>query len=82
MNLHLVFAYSLFFVGLLDCALAYLLVKNNPLNKNLNKSAAVLALSAGLFALSAGTVYVRDMMGLSYDFFYRFCWIGWFDKNC
>jgi len=77
MNLHFIIANSLFLIALFDGALAFLLIKNNPLNKNLNRAVAMMALPAGLFALFAGIVYVRDFMGLNYDFYYRACWVGW-----
>ena len=77
MNLHLIIANSLFLTALIDGALAFLLIKNNPLNKNINRSVAMVAFSAALFATCAGIVYVRNYLGLNYDLYYRACWIGW-----
>lgn len=77
MNLHLILGYPLFALAVLDAFLAFLLLKNNPQNKNINKVVAILCFTMAVYAVFAGIVYIREWWGLNYDFFYKACWIGW-----
>jgi PAS domain S-box-containing protein len=76
-NVHEIIAYPLFFIAGLELLLGFILLRQNPNNSPVNKSAAAIAFFSSLFALNTGIIYARASLGLPYNFFVRFNWIGW-----
>ncbi len=77
MNLHLILGYPLFALAVLDTFLAFLLLKNNPQNKNINKAVAIVCFTMAAYAVFVGIIYIQEWLGLNFDLFYKACWIGW-----
>ncbi len=77
MNLLGIIGYPLFFIAASELFLGFILLKKNPRRSPVNKTVAVLSFFSAIWCLFTGLVYIRASMGLSYDIFYRACWIGW-----
>jgi PAS domain S-box-containing protein len=77
-NVHEIIAYPLFFIAGLELLLGFILLRHNPNNSPVNKSAAAIAFFSSVFAFNTGIIYARASLGLPYNFFVRFNWIGWF----
>ncbi|MDE2221964.1 MAG: diguanylate cyclase [Candidatus Omnitrophica bacterium] len=76
-HLYFIIGVPLIGIAFLDVVLFYLLFKNNPQNRNLNKSIGLMCLITAAYAFFGGIVYIRGGLGLNYIFFYKCCWIGW-----
>jgi hypothetical protein len=77
-NLHEIIGYPLFLVAGLELLLGFILLRQNPNNSLVHKAAAAIAFFSSVFALNTGIMYARASLGLPYNFFARFNWIGWF----
>jgi PAS domain S-box-containing protein len=75
---HEIIGYPLFLVAGLELLLGFSLIKQNPQNSPVNKTAAALAFFSSAFALCTGIMYIRASLGLDYNVFARANWIGWF----
>ena len=70
--------YPLFVVAALNSCFAGLLLAQRQSKDPIRLPAAALAAINAMFCLVVAVAYVRASLGLSYDFFYRAAWVGWF----
>ncbi len=77
-NIHEILGYPLFFVAGIELLLGFILLRQNPGNSLVNKTAATLAFFSALFAFTTGIMYIRASLGLSISLVARLNWIGWF----
>ncbi len=77
-HLHYIIGVPLLGIAFLDVVLFFLILKNNPQGRNINKTVAIACLFTAAYAFFAGMVYIREAMGLDYTLYYKGCWIGWF----
>lgn len=70
--------YPLVPIAAFELLLGLLLLRQNPRRSRVNWTVAACVLSACIWSLSTSLMYIRVSLGLSYLFFARFSWIGWF----
>ncbi len=70
--------YPLIPLAALELFLGILLLKQNPRNSPINKSAAACTISAAVWSLSTAFMYIRVGIGADYLFYARLSWTGWF----
>lgn len=78
MDLQSFISYSLFAVFFCDALFGIILLRHNPRRNPLHVYVAVISSVFAAWSLFAGLTYFSASRGISYDFFYRACWIGWF----
>ena len=78
MNIAQILGYPLLPIAVLEFFLGMVLLKQNPRNSLVNKATAVLSISAALWSLSAGIMYILASLSKDYILFARLSWIGWF----
>ncbi len=78
MNLYYLFGYPLFFITALEISLGILLLRQNVRNSPVNKSVAAFSFFSAAYVFCGAISYLLDFRHLSFNFFNRFSWIGWF----
>lgn len=70
--------YPLFVLAGLEFFLTVMLTRRLERKQPLMRSAILMLLVSGLWALAVAATYTAASMGANFDYFYRACWIGWF----